>query len=100
MTVTERNLKINSMIPNQKLNEILANAEKATKGNWKAEPCHVAEYWCKSISADYEEDGFVANGGCLSKEDADYIASIDPPTVKAIIEELLKFRQGKYYEPT
>lgn len=83
------------MIKDDKLNEILGFAAKATPGNWKAEACHTAECWCKSIVTDADGDLGLINEGSVLKDDADYIASVDPPTIKAMIEELLQLRQER-----
>lgn len=82
------------MITNDKLNEILANADKATAGNWRTEECGSKNCWCKCVETDVHENG-VSGAGSLNVADATYIASVDPPTIKTIIEELLQFRQGR-----
>lgn len=85
------------------IEEMKALEAKATPGEWVSEPCHKGEScWCRAIGVVGDEDNYVAPSGCLSTDDAAFVAAVrnvlprllsmlTPPTdaaVREAVEEL------------
>lgn len=79
---------------------MLEIAEKATPGPWTAEkPSRDREGWSNGIiiAAVARGQGVYANppGGSFPAADQSHIATFDPPTVRALLEEIVRLRALK-----
>lgn len=69
------------------IKELIAAGELATQGNYTVDLCNSGEScWCRCVAIDHSDDDYVVPSGCLTTEDATFlaIAANSRPAIKAM----------------